>query len=105
MGTFMESFNKELAESGELVDTKGLTAPVHARRIRLGGGVPVGTDGPYPESEEVLASYWIAECGSFDRATQIPARLADTPGPEHAPPPPQGDVRPNPRARQALGAC
>lgn len=29
MGTFMESFNKDLAQSGELVDTRGLTAPAH----------------------------------------------------------------------------
>src|SRR5580704_19532686 len=70
MGTFMESFSKELAESGELVDTQGLSAPVHARRIRLRGGAPVVTDGPYAETEEVLAGYWIVDCESFDRATQ-----------------------------------
>ena len=50
LGAFMESFNKDLAESGELVDTRGLTAPAHARRIRLQGGVPVATDGPYAET-------------------------------------------------------
>jgi len=57
MGAFMESFNKELADSGELVDTRGLTAPVHARRLQLQNGVPVVTDGPYPETQEVLAGY------------------------------------------------
>jgi hypothetical protein len=41
MGAFMEAFNKDLAESGELVDTGGLTAPVHARRLRFQEGVPV----------------------------------------------------------------
>ena len=35
MGTFMEGFNKALVDSGELVETRGLTAPVHARRILL----------------------------------------------------------------------
>ena len=83
MGAFMESFNKELADSGELVDTRGLTAPAHARRIQLHGGVPVVTDGPYPEAEEVLAGYWIVECDSFDRATEIAARLTRIPGPAH----------------------
>ena len=82
LGAFMESFAKDLAESGELVDTRGLTAPAHARRIRLRDGVPVVTDGPYPESEEVLAGYWIVECDSFDRATQIAATLAACPGPK-----------------------
>jgi hypothetical protein len=54
MGAFMESFGKDLAESGELVDAQGLTAPVHTRRIRLREGAPVVTDGPYAETEEVL---------------------------------------------------
>jgi hypothetical protein len=82
MGAFMEAFNKELAESGELVETRGLTAPVHTRRVQLRDGVPVVTDGPFAETAEVLAGYWIVECESFDRATEIAARLADTPGPE-----------------------
>lgn len=55
MGAFMESFGRDLAESGELVDARGLAAPVHTRRIQLRGGVPVVTDGPYAETEEVLA--------------------------------------------------
>ena len=32
------------------------------------------TDGPYPETQEVLAGYTIVECASFDRATEIAAR-------------------------------
>lgn len=94
LGAFMESFAHELVESGELVETRGLTAPVHARRIRLQGGVPVVTDGPYPESEEVLAGYWIVDCESFDRATQIAVRLTDAPGPEHVRARAYADVRP-----------
>ncbi len=102
MGAFMESFNRELAESGELVDTRGLTAPAHARRIQLQGGVPVVTDGPYPEAEEVLAGYWIVDCDSFDRATQIAAGLADTPGPEHIRSRAYADVRPLAESRDEL---
>lgn len=75
MGAFMESFTKDLVESGELVDNRGLTAPVHTRRVQLQNGVPVVTDGPYAETQEVLAGYWIVECESFDRATEIAARL------------------------------
>ena len=43
MGAFMESFGKDLADSGELVDAQGLTAPIHTRRIRLQAGVPTST--------------------------------------------------------------
>jgi hypothetical protein len=102
LGAFMESFNKDLAESGELVDTRGLTAPAHARRIQLQEGVPVVTDGPYAEAEEVLAGYWIVECDSFDRATQIASRLTDAPGPEHLRSRAFADVRPLVDSRDEL---
>ena len=84
MGKFMEAFNQGLLDSGELVETRGLTAPVHARRIQLQNGVPVVTDGPYAETEEVLAGYWIVDCASFDRATEIAAELSKCPGPAYA---------------------
>ncbi|MDQ7903175.1 YciI family protein [Phytohabitans sp. ZYX-F-186] len=84
MHEFMAKWNNDLVASGELVDARGLTAPVHARRVRLRDGVPVVTDGPYAETQEVLAGYTIVECESFDRATEIAAKLAHTPHPEHA---------------------
>jgi hypothetical protein len=84
MGAFMEAFNQGLLDSGELVETRGLTAPVHARRIQLRNGVPVVTNGPYAETQEVLAGYWIVDCASFDRATEIAAELSTCPGPAYA---------------------
>lgn len=94
MVSFMEAFNRELDASGELVETRGLDAPVHTRRIALEEGLPVVTDGPYAETQEVLAGYWIVECESFDRATQIAARLADVPGPAALRARAYADVRP-----------
>ena len=102
MGEFMAGFSKDLTESGELVETRGLTAPVHARRIRLAGGVPVVTDGPYAETQEVLAGYWVVDCESFDRATQIASRLTDAPGPEHLRSRAFADVRPLAESRDEL---
>ena len=84
MGAFMEAFNKAMVDSGELVETRGLTAPVHAKRIQLQNGVPVVTDGPYAETQEVLAGYWIVDCDSFDRATEIATGLSNCPGPAYA---------------------
>jgi hypothetical protein len=104
MGAFMEQFNKDLADSGELVETRGLTAPVHTRRVtgRLREGVPVVTDGPYAETQEVLAGYWVVECDSFDRATEIAARLATIPGPDNAGDRAYADVRPLAESRADL---
>src|ERR1700750_3405719 len=62
MGAFMESVGGGLRESGELCDGQGQTAPVHTRRVRLREGVPVVTDGPYAETEEVLAGCWLVDC-------------------------------------------
>jgi hypothetical protein len=99
MGQFMEAFNKELAESGELVDTRGLTAPAHARRIQLRDGAAVVTDGPYAETQEVLAGYWIVDCATFDRATEIAAGLTSTPGPGEGG---YADIRPIADSRNEL---
>ena len=84
MGAFMQAFNKAIVDSGELVETRGLTAPVHARRIQLQNGLPVVTDGPYAETQEVLAGYWIVDCDSFDRATALATELSNCPGPAYA---------------------
>jgi hypothetical protein len=90
----MESFNKDLEESGELVETRGLTAPVHTRRVGSQDGVPFVTDGPYAETQEVLAGYWIVDCESFDRATEIAARISSCPNPNGAYADSVVDVRP-----------
>ena len=79
IGSFLKKFNQDLKESGEFVDARGLAAPVHTRRLQLQNGVPVVTDGPYPETLEVLAGYTIVECDSFDRATEIAARISNCP--------------------------
>jgi len=94
LGSFMQAFSQELLDSGELVETLGLSAPVHTRRVQFKEGVPVVTDGPYAEAEEVLAGYWVVECESFDRATEIAARLTGCPGPEHIRARAYADVRP-----------
>jgi hypothetical protein len=95
MGAFMEDLNRRLADSGELIETRALAAPVHTRRVRSGPDkTPVVTDGPYPETLEVLAGYWVVECESFDRATAIAAELAKCPAPEHVAATAVADVRP-----------
>jgi hypothetical protein len=94
MTAFMEGFNTELADSGELVKTRALAAPVHTRRLGAQQGVPFVTDGPYAETQEVLAGYWIVECDSFDRATEIAGRLAACPAPEQVAANAYADIRP-----------
>jgi hypothetical protein len=86
MVRFMQKINEELAESGELVDAQGLTDASHAKVVQIQNGVPVTTDGPYAETKEVLAGYWVVDCESNDRALAIAARIATVPVPSHVPP-------------------
>ncbi|WP_432844237.1 YciI family protein [Dactylosporangium sp. CA-092794] len=101
MGAFMADFNRELEEAGELVETRALDAPVHTRRV--GGAAGVVTDGPYAETQEVLAGYWIVECDSFDRATQIALRLGKCPAPPAVAASAYADVRPIVESSSELG--
>jgi hypothetical protein len=79
---FMHELNKKLAQSGELVDAQGLTGPEQAKLVRAGkGGGPPITDGPFPESKEFLAGFWIIEVADEQRAIEIAATASAAPGP------------------------
>jgi hypothetical protein len=94
MHEFMGAWNQELAESGEFVDARGLAAPAQTRRFASKDGVSVVTDGPYAETQEVLAGYTIIECASLERASEIMEKLADCPNPDPDGPAPYADLRP-----------
>ncbi|MDI3385940.1 YciI family protein [Streptomyces sp. B-S-A8] len=86
MFSFMENLNNDLAESGEMVDGQGLTEPAQTRFVgRDKEGRPVITDGPYGESKEVLAGYWVLDCESLERVTEIANRIMECPQPAGAP--------------------
>jgi hypothetical protein len=79
---FMQRMDAELAESGERVGGEGLAPPGLAKIVRAGkNGVPVVTDGPFPESKEFLAGYWIVEVDRAERAYEIAAKASAAPGP------------------------
>ena len=83
---FMHSLNKELRDAGELVGAEGLAAPGEARIVRAGNnGMPAVTDGPFAESKEFLAGYWIVEVDTTDRAYEIAANASAPPGPAGKP--------------------
>ena len=83
---FMHRLNKELIESGELAGAEGLASPGEARVVRVGkNGAPAVTDGPFPESKEFLAGYWIVDVDRTERAYEIAAKASSAPGPGGAP--------------------
>src|ERR1700716_767404 len=81
MVDFMHELDQELENAGELVDAQGLADPSHGKIVQArDDGEPVITDGPFPESKEVLAGYWIIDVPSMDRAVEIAARISAQPG-------------------------
>jgi len=82
---FMHRFNQQLTTAGELIDAQGLSAPGEARLVRAGAdGAPV-TDGPFPETKEFLAGYWIVDVDDAARAYALAAQVSSAPGPGGAP--------------------
>lgn len=83
---FMHDFNDKLVADGEFVDAQGLAGPDDAKVVRASKtGAPEVTDGPFPESKEFLAGYWVIDVESEDRAIEIATRISLAPGPGAAP--------------------
>jgi hypothetical protein len=74
MQATMMRMDRELHESGEVVESRHLTDPALATTVRFAGAVPAPTDGPFAEIKESLAGYWIIE-GSHDRAVEIVSQV------------------------------
>jgi len=72
---FMKNMNADLVANGELVRAEGLTDASQAITVRFQDGAPVPTDGPYAESKESLAGYWIVDVESEARAIEIASRV------------------------------
>jgi hypothetical protein len=94
-GEAMMAIHEELAASGELVGAEGLTGPEAAKIVTDDGtGAPVVTDGPFAESKEFLAGYWLVDVESEQRAIEIAARTSAAPGPGGKPMGKEIEVRP-----------
>ncbi|MFF7794082.1 YciI family protein [Streptomyces sp. NPDC007991] len=86
MFAYMGAINDDLSETGEFVDGQGLAEPAQTRHVTLDDdGKAVITDGPYSETKELLAGYWVLECESLERVTEIAERVARCPQPAGAP--------------------
>jgi hypothetical protein len=79
---FMRRLNTELKSEGVFVGAEGLAEPAQARIVRAGrSAAPEVTDGPFAESKEFLAGYWIVDVETPEQAYAIAARASAAPGP------------------------
>jgi len=70
-----DAFNRKYAATGELIGAYGLADAAAARLVRRADGQPAVTDGPYLEAKEQIASFYLLDCESEERALQIAAEM------------------------------
>jgi hypothetical protein len=72
---FMTQVDLDLKESGEHVFDAGLADATQAKTVVIKDGIPVPTDGPFAESKESLAGYWIIDVEDESRALEFASKI------------------------------
>ncbi len=68
--TAMGNFNEELVNAGVLLAAEGLHASAKGVRIAFGGPKPTVIDGPFTETKELIAGFWILQVKSREEAIE-----------------------------------
>lgn len=71
------ALNEELAAAGEMIVSESLADPSLAKHVIVRDGKAMTTDGPFAEVKEQLAGFYLVECDSIERATEIAARIPE----------------------------
>lgn len=66
--TDMGNFNEELSKAGVLLAGEGLHPSSKGKRVRFSGGNKTVIDGPFPETKELIAGFWLWQVKSMDDA-------------------------------------
>src|ERR1700733_8161922 len=76
----MGKYNEELMKAGVLVDLSGLQASSKGGRVRFSGGKRTVVDGPFAETKELIAGYWIINVKSREEAIEWAIRVPNPAG-------------------------
>jgi hypothetical protein len=66
----MGKFNEELVNAGVMLAGEGLQPSSKGARVRFSGAVRTVTDGPFPETKELIAGFWLWQCASMEEAVE-----------------------------------
>jgi hypothetical protein len=77
---FIEAVDQQLWAAGELVSEIGLTGPREARLVRAGHTGTAVMPASFAGDKAFLVGYWLVDCDSGARATEIAASLSASPG-------------------------
>jgi hypothetical protein len=73
----MGKFNEELVKAGVMLAGEGLQPSSKAARVRFSGGKRTVTDGPFAETKELIAGFWLWQCKSKEEAIEWAKRCPD----------------------------
>jgi hypothetical protein len=68
--TAMGKFNEELVKAGVMLAGEGLHPTSKGKRVRVQGGKHTITDGPFAETKELIAGFWLWQVRSMDEAIE-----------------------------------
>jgi hypothetical protein len=68
--TAMGKFNEELVKAGVMLAGEGLHPTSKGKRVRFSGGKHTITDGPFTESKELIAGFWLWQVRSMEEAVE-----------------------------------
>jgi len=68
--TEMGKFNEKLVKAGVMLAGEGLHASSKGKRIRFSGGKQTVTDGPFAETKELVAGFWLWQVKSMEEAVE-----------------------------------
>ena len=71
----MGKYNEELMKAGALIDLSGLQPSSKGARIKISGGKRLVIDGPFAETKELIAGYWIIQVKSKEEAIEWAKRV------------------------------
>ncbi|MCU1249747.1 MAG: hypothetical protein JWQ49_2776 [Edaphobacter sp.] len=80
--TNMGKFNEELVKAGVLLAAEGLQPSSKGKRITFTGAKPTITDGPFAETKELIAGFWLWQVRSMEEAIEWLKRSPFGPGAE-----------------------
>ena len=75
--TEMGKFNEELVKAGIMLAGDGLHPSSRGKRVRFAAGKRTVLDGPFSETKELVAGYWIWQVKSLDEAVEWVRRCPD----------------------------
>ena len=73
----MGKYNEELVKAGVMLAGDGLHPSSKAKRVYVGGGKRTVVDGPFSETKELVAGYWIWQVRSMEEALEWAKRCPD----------------------------